>query len=295
VSDLDAPTAGRGPGRPPKPDKRVLLSLRMEPELRARIVTMTEESGRSITQETEALLESALNGRDRDAPLGSVKPQGGTDQTRSPDEVEGSLLFKALELSFGRQLGGLLLMIGYAMFFARLESIAWSRDVAERTRRFPVVKPGAATTLRQLSEVAECLNRSSSSHAGEQSWLDDPYVVGQVAAAAREVLETIAPEGDPLAPPLPRGIEPALALTLMINSGKTNANETMRNLLDEEPDPGSFADRLGKGGVARVRHWLGEAVVARFRQKFCSGVLRVRPSRFWAPPSDMIEDQDADG
>lgn len=278
MNDLDAPAEGRRRGRRPKRDKRVLLSLRMEPELRARIVTIAEKTGRSISQETEALLQRAVNGRDRGAPLASVKK---LQDNRQPDEDGYSLLCEALELSFGPQIGALLFMIGHAMFFAQFEGIAWSRDVVERTRRFPAVKRGTVTTLQQLAELGDFLIQSSPSHAGEQSWLDDPYVYGQVADAARSVLEAIAPEGDTSAPPLPRGINRGSALSQMMNSGKNNAHQTMHNFVADEPPPRWLAEKLGRGDVARLRHWLGDAIIARLRQKFSKGYWAL-PSWVWA-------------
>jgi hypothetical protein len=252
--------------------------LRIKPELRARIVTIAEKTGRSISQETEALLQRAVNGRDRDAPLASVEKLHDNLQC---DEDGYSLLCEALELSFGPQIGALLFMIGHAMFFTQFEGIAWSRDVVERTRRFPAVKRGTVITLQQLAELGDFLIQSSPSHAGEQSWLDDPYVFGQVANAARFVLEKIAPEGDASAPPLPRGINRAYALVHMRNFGKNIAHETMHNFVADEPTPRWLAEKLGKGDVARLRHWLGDAIIARLRQKFSKG-YSVLPSWVWA-------------
>lgn len=47
-------------GRPPKPDKRVPLSLLVHPALRGSLVTMAGENGRSLTQQTELLLERGV-------------------------------------------------------------------------------------------------------------------------------------------------------------------------------------------------------------------------------------------
>ena len=66
VSVTDTNVAGgKRPGRPRKDNKRPALSLRINPELRQRLVAMAEENGRSITQQTELLLEQAVNGLDR--------------------------------------------------------------------------------------------------------------------------------------------------------------------------------------------------------------------------------------
>src|SRR2546423_7467 len=54
VTDTNA-AGGKRPGRPRKDNKRPALSLRVNPELRQRLVAMAEENGRSITQQTELL------------------------------------------------------------------------------------------------------------------------------------------------------------------------------------------------------------------------------------------------
>src|SRR6267142_7207351 len=70
VSVTDTNVAGgKRPGRPRKDNKRPALSLRVNPELRQRLVAMAEENGQSITQQTELLLEHAVNGLDRGGSL----------------------------------------------------------------------------------------------------------------------------------------------------------------------------------------------------------------------------------
>jgi hypothetical protein len=44
------------PGRKPNPNKRVPLSLLVDPALRSTIVDLAEQSGRTITQQVELLL-----------------------------------------------------------------------------------------------------------------------------------------------------------------------------------------------------------------------------------------------
>ena len=51
--------AGR-PAREPRPGERVPMSFRVTPELKARMDRISEESGRSVTQEVERLIEQAL-------------------------------------------------------------------------------------------------------------------------------------------------------------------------------------------------------------------------------------------
>jgi hypothetical protein len=50
-------------GRRPKDQKRIPVSLRVTPTLHSRLVAMSDESGRSLTQEVEFLLERALEER----------------------------------------------------------------------------------------------------------------------------------------------------------------------------------------------------------------------------------------
>jgi hypothetical protein len=76
-------------GRRPKDQKRLPLSMRITPALRARLVSAAAENGRSITQEAELRLEQTV------------------DQERS--------LVGVLELGFGRQVAAVMLAIGYVI------------------------------------------------------------------------------------------------------------------------------------------------------------------------------------
>ena len=60
---------GNPPGRPKKPptEKRLPLSLLVSPALRRRLVTLAKENRRSVTQQTEMLLERALDSTKGDA------------------------------------------------------------------------------------------------------------------------------------------------------------------------------------------------------------------------------------
>jgi hypothetical protein len=59
VTEGDAPRRKRR-GRPPKPNKRVPLGLLVSPELRSRLIAMANQHGRSITQQTELVIERGL-------------------------------------------------------------------------------------------------------------------------------------------------------------------------------------------------------------------------------------------
>ena len=76
VSDADAPGRNR-PGRRPKDQKRIPLSLRITPAMRSRLVALAEENGRSVSQQTEFLLELAL--------------AGGASQDLSPPSTDNAL------------------------------------------------------------------------------------------------------------------------------------------------------------------------------------------------------------
>jgi hypothetical protein len=79
----------KGPGRRPKDQKRVPLSVRITPEMRDKLVSTAKGNGRSITQEVELLLEQALS-----------------DKRRITD---------ILELAYGPWIAGLLIGLGYVM------------------------------------------------------------------------------------------------------------------------------------------------------------------------------------
>src|SRR5258708_892488 len=103
VTDLDAPGEERRPGRPRKEDKRLPLSLRVSPEMRRRLDAMAEQNSRTISQQTEVLLEHALNGGGLGfgvPPASAKKGEATHQQARSPDEDE-SLLLGVLEHRFG--------------------------------------------------------------------------------------------------------------------------------------------------------------------------------------------------
>jgi len=242
VTDTNA-AGGKRPGRPRKDNKRPALSLRVNPELRQRLVAMAEENGRSITQQTELLLGQAVNGLGRgSAPPSSEKPQNEN----------------TLASAFGNQIAGLLLVIGFVMLFAERHSLAWSRDVSQRTSRFPEVKTGKAT-MREMLNMDKFLTQSMPS--GEHSGLlDDPYVFNQVAAAAKHVLDAIGPAGDPAPVQLPRGIDPSMAAIVMMEWGRMSVDEVIEQLTADDDGTLSPAWVL-------IRDLLSEAVIARLRDK----------------------------
>src|SRR5215467_7905397 len=87
------------PGRRPKDQKRLPLSIRITPALRDLLVSTAKANGRSITQEAEIRLEYAV--RDE----------------RRIEEI--------LDLAYGPCLAGILLALGRAMQVAGSESYFW--------------------------------------------------------------------------------------------------------------------------------------------------------------------------
>ena len=61
MTDANAPGRKRPGGQSkPKDQKRIAVNLRMSPALHTRLVAMAKENGRSITQQSELLLDFAL-------------------------------------------------------------------------------------------------------------------------------------------------------------------------------------------------------------------------------------------
>lgn len=131
-------TKSRGgrPGRKIEPGERAALGLRVTPELKTRLDRAAKESGRSQSQEAELRLERSF-------------------------EREG-LLAETLELRYGPQLAGVLLMLGEAM-----------KDAGE----FAGFQ--ATYTLE-----------------GSRNWFEVPAAFDQAAQAAGHVIEALRPPGE---------------------------------------------------------------------------------------------------
>lgn len=148
-------TPKRGPGRPTVERRRVPTAMRITPDLRDKIVARAEATGRSITQEMEMLLEQGL--RDEDAFKGTVARM------------------------YGRQFGGVLLVLARAMYLAGSESLRGRESL--RTPRAGVAEEVVA------------------------GWLREPWAYEQAVRAANTVLEAYRPEGEFVLPPVPVGSE----------------------------------------------------------------------------------------
>ena len=239
-------------GRPPKADKRVSLNLRVSPDLRARLVALAEANRSSITDQVECLVEHAMKG----------------DQNRSgsPIPVEKQLTdhplvdqfekWKELFHTFGGHITGIALIMCSAMAFAMINSNAWSRDSVKRTRRLPAKQAGGGATKSELEKLDAFLENSSSAKWG---CLDNAYVFGQVANAARYVLEEIAPGGDPsVVPTPPRGIAPDFAVVFMGEFGYAAGTQVISSLT---------ADTEIAPMLQFIRACLGDDVIARLKAR----------------------------
>jgi hypothetical protein len=301
VSDVTAGKKKRT-GRPAKDEKekRVPLSLRIDPELRKALEGVAKQENRSLTQLSEfalaAFLETHAPGDTPKEVSSSVSLSPAAARSvrrkRASDADRFSLqrLLAMLETAFGRQIAGLLCCQGYAMLIAELDSIAWSRDVAGRPGQFPHVtaRTWSAPRQRQLRELWDFLHQSSPARKAEQSWLsDDPYVFGQVASAARQVLATLTPKGSPSPRTLPRGISRAAAVDIMKRLGEDAAFWALDRLTAAkptalrsfgEPEPRQALNVLNEADLARLKQYLGDDIVARLRQRL--------PADGWDWPSD---------
>ena len=126
----------------PKPATRVSLGLKVTADLKNQLDSAARASGRTQSQEAEKRLEQSFR-----------------DQ---------ALLNQVLELAYGKRLGGLLLLIGRAMFDAGRHS--------------------AFIATRKLKDV--------------ENWLDNAYGYDQAVQAAHKVLEVLRPKGDTSPPNL---------------------------------------------------------------------------------------------
>jgi hypothetical protein len=260
TDDVNAAAAGRRRGgRPRKVDKRLPVSLRITPELRGRLRAMAKENSRSITQQTELLLEQAINGgglgvspasveklHDHLSWIGSLEDEGKPPAGANPLQL--FVVFDAKTIA-------LLALIGLAMAKAGGKTFTWSH-AAEWTQHLPAKKPGSPVTLQETEQLSACLRGESDLRFRFPS---DAFAFGQAVDAARKVLETVAPEGDPtMLPPPPRGIDPLIAALVMRDLGAAAGEEILHSFIDEENrDPMSLAHR----------EWLGEDVVARIRRR----------------------------
>jgi hypothetical protein len=240
-------------GRPPKEDKRVSLNLRVSPDLRGRLVALAEANRSSITEQVESLVEHAM----KEYPNRSASSTPAEKQPSDHSLVDEFEKWKGLVHTFGGHITGIALMMCIAMAYAMINSNAWSRDAIKRTRRFPHKQAGETWTAREITELDAFLENSLT---GNWGCLDDAYVFGQVASAARYVLAQIAPEGDPsVVPTPPRGIAPGLAVMFMREFGDVAGIQVISGLTTDK--------ETASGVLEFIRVCLGDDVIARLKAR----------------------------
>jgi TraY domain len=148
------------PIKPAEASKRLSLGLKVTPQIKERLERAAEESGRTQSQEAEVRLELSFNRED--------------------------LLGEAMSLAYGRELAGLLMMLGTTM-----------HDVG-RSAGF-----SATFTIE-----------------GANAWWSHPYAYDQVVQAVVRLLEAARPVGERRPPKGPD----AEARALRIKYGTDFAN-----------------------------------------------------------------------
>ena len=155
---------GGPPKRQPKPGEKAAITLRMAPDLKRRLDAAAEGNGRSQSQEAEFRLERSFDRND--------------------------LLSEALTLAYGRELAGLLLLLGAAL-----------DDAGE-------VAYGLASTGSDTgSDTADRKGRLAQ-ELRHRYWFNHPYSYDQAVEAVRVILDAARPLGASTPPPGSIAAEP---------------------------------------------------------------------------------------
>jgi hypothetical protein len=136
------------PRKAPKPGTRVSLGLKVTSDIKNKLDRAAQASGRTQSQEAELRIERSF---DRE-----------------------NLLVEALNLAYGRQGAGAVLLIAEAMHNA-----------------------GAGAALIKTGTVEE-----------SQNWLDVPYAYDQASKAVAKILDELRPAGDSTPPDDERLLKP---------------------------------------------------------------------------------------
>ena len=145
---MDANALGqRRRGRRPKPNKRAPLSLLVDPGLRSLLVYTAEENGRSITRQTEHVLEQALKNTQYLVISGY---RGGAAQ---PDNETSDLDNRTsyLDSSIGARAGAFL-EINYP---GRGKDERIARDLGISAGMAKMLRQGRAWTVARLDQAIE--------------------------------------------------------------------------------------------------------------------------------------------
>jgi hypothetical protein len=214
------------------------LGIRTTKALKDALLETSKASGRSITQEIEIRLERSL------------------DNQRH--------LVDVLELAFGRQVAGMMLVFGCLM-----------KDVVSFTDLVATHRPGEpAPDFQDLRAVLR---------PRALPWLSSPEVFADVAASIVTLLNVIAP-GDK---------EPALLAGLRRTlEGQQERSPCGRGSLlavhlasaIADPDNETFADL--EPWARLIRNWLGESVVACLRDR-----LEPLWTAYYRTPADSTKGQ----
>ena len=126
----------RRPPKPAEPGKRVSVGLKVTPQIKERLDRAAEETGRTQSQEAEVRLEQSFNRED--------------------------LLGEAMTLAYGRELAGLLMMLG--------------------------------TTMHEVGRSAGF--SASFTIEGANAWWSHPYAYDQAVQSVVRLLEAARPLGE---------------------------------------------------------------------------------------------------
>jgi hypothetical protein len=146
---IDANTLGqRRRGRRPKPNKRVPLSLLVDPGLRRLLVDTAEENGRSITRQTEHVLEQALKNPEPLLVISGYRPRAAQpdNETRDLDNRTSYL-----DRSIGARAGAFL-EINYP---GRGKDERIARDLGISAGMAKMLRQGRAWTVARLDQAIE--------------------------------------------------------------------------------------------------------------------------------------------
>jgi hypothetical protein len=208
-------------GRPPNPESQQRadnLTLRIRPKTKENLELQATKSGRSASAEADLLLTQALEGY---GPLN-----------------------EALDLAFGSQAAGLILLLGHL-----------SKDT------------GSLASFVQTRQY------------GHENWLNDPYAFDQVATAIATVLESLRPEGD-ISAPTSDGW-PSEVASKFEELGKHVAERFLATVVgrgeDWKPQEGDFVNEQDSPAVQRVlpvRERLGDQLIKRIEKNIAGSKVK---------------------
>lgn len=182
--------------KPPRTGDRVPLGLRITPSVRSDLEKAARRNGRSLSQETEFRLERSLERQE--------------------------LFVEVLELKYGRQVAGLVGVVGEAIDYA-LENAAIL---------------GAQKKLQPSDHSIDLRN-------GDQRWLKDPFVFSEILKTVHAVLMLFQPPGDPSSSPIAEAIASSDAWTRDIpKSVCTLVEVALRGRVTGHNDVSTWADKI---------------------------------------------------